>query len=532
MNKQEFIDKARNVHGYKYKYPNLPDIIKYNDVINVEYNSVVYRQRVVKHITLKRCPEKNTPSKTTDQFISESISIWGNKYDYSLVDYKGSLKKVKIIYDGVIFEQVAISHLQKMSPELNVNVEYFLKKAYDKWGSKYDYSLVDFKNVKTKVKIIFDGKIYEQSPSNHLKSAPELVSVLKTNKEFIDQCNIIHNYKYDYSKTKYTLSRNKVVIICPTHGDFEQVANSHFMGSGCFKCGFLVYRNKKNQKNTEQFISEAKDVWGDKYDYSLVDYKNARTKVKIIYDDIVYEQLPTSHLKYPVEGFIDYDIFIKRAIKKWEDKYDYSLVEFTNCHNKVKIIYDGIIYEQLPLNHLTYAPEKILRKTQEEFIEQSSKYHGGKYSYDKVEYINDRIKVIIGCSKHGEFLQIPNVHLRSGCPSCNESKGEKEISKFLDKYKITYKRQHKFEDCKNQYQLPFDFYIPLMRTAIEFDGIQHYQPIDYFGGLEAYNRLKINDEIKNNYCEDNYINLIRIKYDQENIIWELLWENLKVFIKK
>ena len=117
-----------------------------------------------------------------------------------------------------------------------------------------------------------------------------------------------------------------------------------------------------------------------------------------------------------------------------------------------------------------------------------------------------------------------------GCSNCNESKGEKEIAKFLDKYKIVYDRQKKFAGCRNIFELPFDFYIPSMRTCIEFDGKQHFEPMEFFGGIPAYETLKINDNIKTEYCEDNYINLIRIRYDQENIIWEILWDNLKSLI--
>jgi very-short-patch-repair endonuclease len=78
--------------------------------------------------------------------------------------------------------------------------------------------------------------------------------------------------------------------------------------------------------------------------------------------------------------------------------------------------------------------------------------------------------------------------------------------------------------------LPFDFYLPKYRIAIEFDGKQHFEPLEFFGGIQSFEKLKLNDKIKSDYCEDNYINLIRIKYDQINIIWELLWDNLKLFI--
>ena len=88
-------------------------------------------------------------------------------------------------------------------------------------------------------------------------------------------------------------------------------------------------------------------------------------------------------------------------------------------------------------------------------------------------------------------------------------------------------REHRFIDCVNIHPLRFDFYIPSRRTCIEFDGIQHYQPVEYFGGQTAYEKAKINDKIKNDYCEDNYINLIRIRWDQIDDIQQILLNNFK-----
>ena len=530
MTREEFLIRARDKHGYKYEYPNLNDKVLSTDNIDVVYNGEVYKQKVVKHITLGRCPEKNTPIKTTEQFIKEAEEVWGKgKYDYSLTEYKGANIKVKIIYQGIVFEQTAIGHLRS-AVELNMNRDWFIKRARDKWGEdRYDYSLVEYKDCKTKVKIIYNktGEIFEQDPSNHLNGAPEKRSINKTTEQFIKQCEIIHNYKYEYDKTIYVKASEKVIIKCLKHGYFNQVANSHFMGMGCKRCAGELERYIKTKKNTNQFIQEAKDIWGEKYDYSLVDYKNAKTKVKIIYDDIIYEQLPYSHLKYPVEGFLNNEIFLIKAKRKWGDKYDYSLVDFKTCHIPIKIIYDGVKYEQFAHNHLIYAPEKRNIKTTNEFIDQSIKYHGDKYDYSLVDYVNGSTYVSIICKVHGLFNQRPSIHVRAGCPICSESKGEREVRKCLDKIGLYYEREYRFKDCRNIRQLPFDFYLPKYRTAIEFDGEQHYRPIDYFGGLPTYLRLKEHDSIKNNYCEDNYIDLIRIRFDQIDNIFDILEESLR-----
>ncbi len=533
MDRYDFLKRAREKHGYKYIYPTLSYKILSNDDIDILYNNVLYKQKVVKHL-MGRCPEKNTDRKSTEEFIKEAREVWGDKYDYSLVDYKGALKKVKIIYDNIIFEQVAISHLKGMSVEKNMNQEYFIKKSIEKYGTKYDYSLVEYRDVKTKVKIIYNNTVYEQTPSSHLIHCPEKKTNIKTNSEFIEEANKIHKDKYDYSLVEYKNNKTKIIIKCPIHGEFEQVPNSHLQGCGCKKCGD-IYRDRiyKPKYTTSEFIEEAKSIWGDKYDYSLVNYVNNRIKVKIIYDGIIYEQRPSLHLKHPPEYFLNQEIFLIKAKRKWGDKYDYSLVDFKTTKEYIKVIYENRIYDQLPSNHLKYAPELVNSKTLDEFIKESNEIHNNKYSYDKSVYVNDRTLLTITCPIHGDFKQKPHIHTRGcGCKKCSDSFGEKRISKFLDDYNINYYKEHKFEDCVNIYPLRFDFYIPFMRTCIEFDGIQHFEPIEFFGGEESFKRLKQNDSIKTQYCEENYIDLIRIKYTQVDDIENILSKNLKHHIKR
>jgi hypothetical protein len=344
--------------------------------------------------------------------------------------------------------------------------------------------------------------------------------------KFLEKARKIHGYKYKYPNLSEIVKQFDYIEVEFGDKTYTQRVIKHLKGSNPEK--------KTIKKTTEEFIKQSNDFWSNKYDYTETKYINARTKVKIIYEGIVYEQYPNNHIMgCPVEGYLDQNIFIKKAKNKWGIKYDYSLVIFKNANTKVKIILNDVIYEQSPHNHLKYSPEKVLRlKTTEEFINQSKIIHDGKYSYEKSKYLKDRGKLTITCPIHGDFDQVANSHLSGkGCHNCNESRGEREIAKFLKKFSIKNKRQHKFHDCKNKFQLPFDFYLPDMRTAIEFDGRQHYQPIDFFGGVKAFEILKINDGIKNEYCEYNYINLIRIRYDQFDDIYQILWENLRNYIK-
>jgi very-short-patch-repair endonuclease len=102
----------------------------------------------------------------------------------------------------------------------------------------------------------------------------------------------------------------------------------------------------------------------------------------------------------------------------------------------------------------------------------------------------------------------------SGCPICKSSKGERKINNALISYGIKYIKEYNINISNINYR--FDFYLPKENTFIEFDGIQHFKPIDYFGGKEAFLKIKESDEIKNLYCEENNINIIRVDYKDTN----------------
>lgn len=178
MKKIEFLDRAREIHGYKYNYISLPIKLKLSDKINIELNGELYTQTVSKHL-MGRCPEKNIIRKTTDEFINESIKIWGDKYDYSLTEYTGSFGMIKIIYDGVIYEQRASSHLCGMAPEFRKNeysilrdkikkieniissdIEDFLSKNKVEYLNKYKLDNIEFDYYLPKIRtcVDFEGK--------------------------------------------------------------------------------------------------------------------------------------------------------------------------------------------------------------------------------------------------------------------------------------------------------------------------------------------------------------------------------------
>ena len=110
------------------------------------------------------------------------------------------------------------------------------------------------------------------------------------------------------------------------------------------------------------------------------------------------------------------------------------------------------------------------------------------------------------------------------CPYCQTSKGEKKIKEYLDNNNIEYIQQYRFEDCRNKKPLPFDFYLPEYNMCIEYDGEQHFSENRAFGGADRFWITVIHDATKNQYCEDNNINILRIPF------WEL--KNIEEILKK
>ncbi len=142
------------------------------------------------------------------------------------------------------------------------------------------------------------------------------------------------------------------------------------------------------------------------------------------------------------------------------------------------------------------------------------------------EYKNTRSLILeIKCNKCNNIWNVRFNNFichNSGCPECNVSKGEQEIEKILKEYNIKYITQKTFENCKYIKNLKFDFFIPKINLCIEYDGIQHYKAINYFGGEVKLKENQKRDQLKNQYCIDNNIDLIRISYLDFNNIKEIL----------
>ena len=136
------------------------------------------------------------------------------------------------------------------------------------------------------------------------------------------------------------------------------------------------------------------------------------------------------------------------------------------------------------------------------------------------EYIDTETKIYCLCNKcnYKWYTDYRHVKSEKGCPKCSSSHGEKRIQKFLDNKNISYEIQKRFKECIYKKHLPFDFYLSEYNVCIEYHGIQHYEKIDHFGGQEKFDKSKIRDDIKRNFCKENNVKLLEISYlDFDNI---------------
>lgn len=282
-----------------------------------------------------------------------------------------------------------------------------------------------------------------------------------TTEEFIKNARSVHGTKFDYSKTNYINKRTPVTVSCPIHGEYEIAPHNHIR-SDCNQC-FLDKKSKGSSKTTEQFISEAISVHGNKYDYSSTLYINKRTKVSIICKvHGEFEQAPSNHLlssgcrqcsridtgkkrlgKKNNRRVTNTEEFILESKKIHGDYFDYTSTVYKSAKDAVyiKCPKHGE-FSQTAHNHLTgfkcnlCAKENISDRFSlgtKSFIEQASRIHKGKYNYSKTKYVNANDKIIITCPDHGDIETYPTHHLNgSDCKHCALEAKTTSLEEFIN----------------------------------------------------------------------------------------------------
>ena len=582
---QDFIDKARIVHGDKYEY----DLVEYKTAkTKVEIKCSVhglFEQTPDNHLRGPNgCPTCGLESrskkrtKTHEFVIKQFEEIHKDTYGYDEVKYEKDDKPVKIKckIHGV-FKQTPNGHLagkgcrkcgvQKMADSQRKTLDDFKKEAKEIHKYTYDYSEVKYIDYHTKIKIICKKHgVFEQSPAGHLaghgcqKCADEYIGILnrKTKEQFIKESIEIHGDLYSYDKVDYQTQNDDIIIVCHDHGEFLQKPVVHLMGSGCQTCGSIKNADA-NRKSTAEFIFDAISKHGDKYNYENVDYINCRTNIIIVCSEHgEFPQTPNTHLggggcpecanyNIGLTNRSNKEEFVEKSIELHGSKYDYIKVAYQT--SIIKVIIGCPIhgdFMQTPNGHLAGGCKKcgvdmikdVRRKSKERFIEELIEIHGDKYGHEKVEYTNCHKDVILTCKKHGDFKVLPSNILRRdrGCPKCS-TRFSKISMEWLNMIKVNYPDLRTYDDIEGEYRIPntnyyVDGYDEKTNTVFEFHG-------DYWhGNPEIYQSKQINPSTKCTFGElyNKTLNKRKILEDlgyKYIEVWENKWNILKrVILKK
>lgn len=372
-----------------------------------------------------------------------------------------------------------------------------------------------------------------------------------TTETFIEKSKAVHGDKYDYSKVDYKGVKEKVCIICSEHGEFWQNPKDHYgKKAGCPKCGIKAMKEKTSDTKDE-FIKKAKDKWGDLYNYDKVNYINSKTKVEIICSKHgEFWQRPNDHLsgygcpkcgieKNAYNHTTSVEDFAKDLLIKFGNKIRINQSTYTNLYTPAEFIcpiHGSFINKPAWVYKTRHGCPKCgyieggraKALTTEEFIEKAKNVYGDYYNYSKVEYEQTEKEVCIICPEHGEFFIRPHSFLNGcHCPKCSASLGELKIINYLDNHNISYKFQYSLdveEIARKTSIVILDFYLEYKGVTfiIEFNGIQHYEHIEFFHTEEEFEDQLRRDQKLREYCKQNNIVLIEIPYfkisETENIL--------------
>jgi hypothetical protein len=354
-----------------------------------------------------------------------------------------------------------------------LRVKKFLSQIKKIYGDSISFPDLDYRNNRTRVnvKCSIHNTIYTAWPCNLISGRRGCTKCCGnlTQEDFIEKSIDVHGFKYNYDKVKFVNTTTPVTITCPIHGDWDTKPITHYHnGSKCPKCAPFDRR-----LSTDEFIDKARQVHGNKYGYD-----------KVVLDTIQ----ATVEIKCPTHGYFKQPARAHLA-----------------GHNCKKC---GIL---------------STKNTLEEFITTANKIHGNTYDYSRAVYVNSKTKLTVVCKYHGEFYVRPNSHIanKSGCPRCRESYGERMIAHYLDQFGITFKKEYSFKGSRYR----FDFYLPKHNVLIEFHGIQHYEPVDRFGGWDNHLCTVRNDVVKVKFAVENNMHLLVFNY--KDLSGNKLFDNLK-----
>lgn len=370
-------------------------------------------------------------------------------------------------------------------------------------------------------------------------------------KTFKDKVNTLTNGEYEllgeYEKTH---TKTKFKHLKCGH-EFEMTPHNFLTGQRCPKCG-MEHRKNSRRKSYEQFRDEVKSLTNSEYDV-LPPYKNSKTKVEFIHSKcnrhfmmkpnsfLSGQRCPECSKKHRVElRTMTNSEFLSRVKHLWGDEYT-VLSTYKNSETLVKVKHNrcGSIYMTRPADFLrghgclkcSYVDRSpkigVNQRTPLSKVKESIKdILGSNYVVltNDDEYKGNRQHILMkhlicGHEYRVQYSDIQYSH--TGCPYCSTfggpSNGEFKVDDILQRVfnlvkGVDYQYGYIIPDLIDKNNLHFDFWIPKINIAIEYDGKQHFKPINYFGGIRGFKNIRKHDLMKDQYCDDNNINLIRIPY--------------------
>jgi hypothetical protein len=379
-----FLKRACEAHGNKYDYSKV-DFVSNNKKVVVnclkhgEFQVVPSQHYLPRAIGCSLCSNKK--ANNTEGFIKQAVEIHGSKYSYDKVNYSRNDVDVTIV-----------------CPK---HGEFYIRPSGH------------------------IGKERRGCPSCVAKVARGKLDTSR----FVELSKAVHGDKYDYSNSNYVNATKKISILCVKHGEFEIRPNAHFgsQKQGCPACG------GRGKVTTSSFIEKSKKIFDDKFSYDHAVYVNAHTPLIItcnLHGD--FSIRPSNHLNSRggckvcgKRSDISTQDFIELLKIRFGEKFDYSSVEYKGQNTLITVVCpEHGDFKRKPgsLLRLVDCP-KCSEYTQEIFILAANKIHDNQYNYDKVDYIKSTEYVTISCMKHGEFQQAPSGHLSGrGCPTCGIEK--------------------------------------------------------------------------------------------------------------
>lgn len=415
--------------------------------------------------------------------------------------------------------------------------EYFVKKAMEKHGGKYDYRHLPstFKGT-DKVDIICpEHGVFNQIARNHISvnmtgcpicgRARAKSKITDTFEEFVRKAREVHGDKYEPIKETFVKTAMKLKFKCNVCGNtFEQKGSMHLRGNGCSFCN-----PAPKKRTTEEFKEEMSKTHPNLE--ILTEYINADSKIKVRCKTHDYTYWTTPHRL--VQGMncqkcyderrgetlrCDVTSLPERLLSIHGDKYRFPFIDKEYDNNKSKLtVICGVHGEfKSTANKLLkgcgcrkcadIANGLKKRTPVHEVVSRLNKLHNGKYQYPNIEeeYKGYSSHITVVCPVHGEYSQNAGSHLSGcGCPRCNESHLEREIASILPDAN----RWCKLDWLGRQ---NFDFYLPENNTAIECQGEQHFMEVTGFGGAENFKSCIERDLRKNKLAKENDTRLIYV----------------------